>query len=130
MVGGAQVAFDLAMPYAKERIQFDRPIGSFPAIQSYFTDMWIILTGARMLTMKATTNCGKGVAAQGEIAMAKAKAGEAYRLVTTLSHQIFGAIGFCMEHDLHLFHRQAITAAQTYGGAEEQREIIAGAIGL
>lgn len=130
MIGGARAAFDLAKTYAKERIQFDRPIGSFPAIQAYFTDMWILLTGARMLTMKAATNLSKGVIAEGEIAMAKAKAGEAYRTVTTLSHQIFGAIGFCLEHDLHLFHRHAITADHTYGGVEEQHKIIAKAIGL
>lgn len=130
MVGGAQAAFDLAMAYAKERVQFDRPIGTFPAIQAYFTNMWIALRGARMMTMKAATNLSKGMAAGGEIAMAKAKASEAYRMVTTLSHQVFGAIGFCLEHDLHLFHRNAIVADHAYGGSMEQRKQVAKAIGL
>lgn len=130
MVGGAQAAMDMAMQYAKERIQFDQPIGSFQAIQHYFADMWMAINGARMLTFKAASMVSKEIPADKEVAIAKAKTGEAFRKVTALSHQIFGGIGFTMEHDLHLYHRRSITGDMTFGDTGIQREKIAGELGL
>lgn len=130
MVGGAQAVMDMALQYAKERIQFDQPIGSFQVIQHYFADMWVDINGARMLTMKAASQVSKGIPAAKEVAIAKAKTGEVFRKVTILGHQIFGGIGFTMEHDMHLYHRRSITGDVTFGDTAIQHEKVAKELGL
>ena len=108
MVGGARAAMDLALSYAKKRVQFDRPIGSFQAVQQTFADMWININGCRNLVYKAAWKVAKGEKASKEAAMAKARTGKVYRNVTTMAHQIFGAIGFTQEHDMHLYYLSLI----------------------
>ncbi len=130
MVGGAQAVLEMALDYAKQRVQFDRPIGSFQAVQHHFANMWIDINSARMLTVKAASILEKGLPAAKEAAMAKAKAGEAFRRVTILGHQIFGGIGFTMEHDMHLYHRRSITGDLAFGDSGLQREKVARDLGL
>ncbi len=130
MIGGAQAVMDMSLQYAKDRTQFNRPIGSFQAIQHYFADMWTDINGSRYLLYKAAWKISEGLDAGMEVAMAKSRAGEAYRRVTTLGHQIFGAIGFTKEHDMHLFHERSITGDLTLGQAAYQRGVIAGRLGL
>lgn len=130
MIGGAQAVMDMSLQYAKDRTQFNRPIGSFQAIQHYFADMWTDINGSRYLLYKAAWKISEGLDAGMEVAMAKSRAGEAYRRVTTLGHQIFGAIGFTKEHDMHLFHERSITGDLTLGQAAYQRGLIAGRLGL
>ncbi len=130
MVGGAQAVLELALDYAKARVQFDRPIGSFQAIQHHFANMSIDINSARMLCMKAASMMAAGLPAEKEAAMAKARAGQSFRHVTILGHQIFGGIGFTWEHDMHLYHRRSITEDQMFGDIHCQREKVAKAIGL
>ena len=130
MIGGAQAAMDMALQYAKKRIQFDRPIGSFQAVQHYFADMWISIIGCRHLIYKAGWKTEKGEPAGKEAAMAKARTGRVYRMVTALAHQIFGAIGFTLEHDMHLYYRRAIGGDLSFGDADFQKEKVAEALGL
>ncbi len=130
MVGGAQAVLELALDYAKARVQFDRPIGSFQAIQHHFANMSIDINSARMLVMKAASMMAAGRSAEKEAAMAKARAGQSFRHVTILGHQIFGGIGFTWEHDMHLYHRRAISEDQMFGDISYQREKVAKAIGL
>ena len=130
MVGGAQAVMDMAMQYARERTQFNRPIGSFQAIQHHFADMWIDINGSRFLLYKAAWKVSKQISAGMEIAMAKARVGDAYRRVTTLGHQIFGGIGFTMEHDMHLYHRRSMAGDQAFGDSDFQREKVARDLGL
>jgi len=130
MVGGAQAVMDMAVQYAKERIQFDRPIGSFQAVQHYFADMWIEINGARLLTLRAASGIGKGVISAKDVAMAKAKAAEAFRRATIVGHQVFGAIGFTYEHDMHLYHRRSVTYDVMFGDQAFQRQRVATELGL
>ncbi len=62
--------------------------------------------------------------------MAKARIGEMYRWVTSGGHQVFGAIGFTMEHDMHLYHRRAISGYLSLGDSEFHRERVAQGLGL
>ena len=130
MIGGAQAVMDMSMEYAKQRMQFNRPIGSFQAIQHYFADMWTYINGSRYLTYKAAWKISKDIPAGLDVSMAKSYAGHTYRRVTTLGHQIFGGIGFTKEHDLHLYHKRSITADSNFGDADYHNQIVAHELGL
>ena len=130
MIGGAQAVLDMALSYAKKRTQFGHPIGSFQAIQHYFVDMWTDIDGSRILLYKAAWKIDKGTSASMEVSIAKSRIGRTYRRVTILGHQIFGAIGFTMEHDMHLYHRRSITGDLTFGSADFHYENVARELGL
>jgi len=97
----------MAIDYSKQRIQFGRPIGSFTAIQHSCADMVVYLEGARCITYEAACKICDGDLLAREAHMAKAFASNAYRLVTSNCHQIFGGVGYMVEHDLHLYYRRA-----------------------
>jgi len=130
IVGGAQAALDMAVNYAKERIQFGRPIGSFQAIQHYCANMATDVSGSRFITYKAAWKVSEGLPAALDVAIAKTWASEAYGRVTLSAHQIFGAIGFTMDHDIHLYYRQAKAAEIIFGDADFQRAIVARELGI
>lgn len=130
IVGGAQATLDMAVNYAKERVQFGRPIGSFQAIQHYCANMAMDVTGSRFITYKAAWKVSEGLPAALDVAIAKTWASEAYGRVTLSAHQIFGAIGFTMDHDIHLYYRQAKAAEIIFGDADFQRAIVARELGL
>ena len=130
MVGGAQAALDMAVNYAKERVQFGRPIGSFQAIQHYCANMAMDVSGSRFVTYKAAWKLSEGIPAALDAAIAKAWVSEAYGRVALLAHQIFGAIGFTMDHDMHLYYRQAKAAEIIFGGGDFHRAIVAQELGL
>ena len=130
MVGGAQASLDMAVSYAKERVQFGRPIGSFQAIQHYCANMVTDVDGSRFITYKAAWTESEGLPSDMEVSMAKAWTSEAYKRVAVLAHQIFGAIGFTMDHDMHLYFRRAKAGELAYGDADFHREIVAERLGL
>jgi alkylation response protein AidB-like acyl-CoA dehydrogenase len=130
MVGGAQASLDMAVSYAKERVQFNRPIGAFQAIQHYCANMVTDVDGSRFITYKAAWTESEGLPAEMEVSMAKAWTSEAFKRVAVLAHQIFGAIGFTMDHDMHLYFRRAKAAEIAYGDADLHRENVAVQMGL
>ncbi|MCK5181897.1 MAG: acyl-CoA dehydrogenase, partial [Dehalococcoidia bacterium] len=130
MVGGAQAALDMAVNYAKERVQFGRPIGSFQAIQHHCANMVADVTGSRLITYKAAWKVSQELPATADVAIAKTWTSEAYGRVALLAHQIFGAIGFTMDHDIHLYYRQAKAGEIIFGDADFQRAIVARELGL
>jgi len=130
MVGGAQAALDMAVAYAKERVQFNRPIGSFQAIQHHCANMVSDVDGARFVTYKAAWKVSEGLPSTFDVAVAKAWTGAAYGRVTLLGHQIFGAVGFTMDHDMHLYYRRAKAGDILFGDSAFQRTIVARELGL
>jgi alkylation response protein AidB-like acyl-CoA dehydrogenase len=130
MVGGAQAALEMAVNYAKERIQFNRPIGTFQAVQHYCANMVTDVDGARYITYKAAWKLSEGLPATKSVAMAKAWVGDAYQRVTMLGQQVFGAIGFTMDHDMHLYYRRARAGAMAFGNSNFHREVVAKELGL
>jgi alkylation response protein AidB-like acyl-CoA dehydrogenase len=130
MVGCIQQALDMTVDYAKERKQYDRPIGSFQVIQHYCADMATDVDGTRLSAYQAAWMLSQGLACTKEVAIAKAWAGEACQRVMALAHQIHGAIGVTIDHDLQYYTRRAKAAEVSFGDASFYREIVAQEIGL
>ncbi len=130
MVGNIQRVLEMTVDYAKERKQFDHPIGSLQIIQHYCADMATDVDGARFSTYQAAWMLSEGLPCTKEVAMAKAWIGEASQRVIDLAHQIHGAIGVSMEHDLHFYTRRAKAAELAFGDANFYREMVAREMGL
>ena len=130
MVGCIQQALDMTIDYAKERKQYDRPIGSFQVIQHYCADMATDVEGTRLGTYQAAWMLKEGLPCTLEVAVAKAWAGEACQRVMALAHQIHGAIGCTIDHDLQYYTRRTKAAEVTFGDANFYRSIVAQEMGL
>jgi 3-oxocholest-4-en-26-oyl-CoA dehydrogenase beta subunit len=130
VLGCIQTAFDLTVAYAKSRKQFDRPIGSFQAVQHHCANMVMDVDGARFITYKAAWEITAGMDSASTASMAKAWTGSAGQRVTILAHQIHGAIGFCEEMDLHLYYRRAKAAETFLGDSDYHLEKVAQQLGL
>jgi len=130
IVGNIQRVLEMTVDYAKERKQFDRPIGTFQIIQHYCADMATDIDGARFSTYQAAWMLSEGLPCTKEVAIAKAWIGEASQRVVALAHQIHGAIGVTLEHDLHFYTRRAKAAELAFGDANFYREMVAREMGL
>jgi alkylation response protein AidB-like acyl-CoA dehydrogenase len=131
MVGGAQRVLDLVVEHAKTRVQGGRPIGGYQAIQHACADLVRDVDTARGLLYLAAWKTAEGLAgAASDVAIAKAHAGPACLAVARRGHQIFGAISYCEEHPLHLFHKRIQAAAVDFGDANHHLETVARSIGL
>jgi alkylation response protein AidB-like acyl-CoA dehydrogenase len=131
LVGVAQRGLDIAVEYAKERQQFDRPIGAYQAVSHRLADMLWDVEEARSLTYYAAWAAD----AQPEslplaASMAKARASDAANAVTHNAIQTLGGIGFTWEHDIHFFLKRAKVSAQLLGTARQHRERVADLSGL
>jgi hypothetical protein len=116
MIGVARRIFDMALSYAKERKQFDVPIGSFQAIQHKMADMSLALERATAAVQYAAmTIDARDEDRQRASHVAKAAAGEAARRILKDGLQIHGGVGYTWEHDLHLFLRRAIGDEDLFG---------------
>lgn len=126
-VGAAQRAMELAVEYAKERRQFDRPIGSFQAVQHLCADMLRSVELARASAYYASWACDAADATERHRAatMAQAFAGGALYQVAANAIQVFAGIGFTWEHDIHLFYKRLLTLQQHAGGETDQLEELA-----
>jgi len=130
MVGGAQQVLEMTVSYAKERVQFGKPIGSFQAIQHKCANMATDVDGCRFITYQAAWKLSEGLPCDLEVAMAKAWVSEAYRRTCAEGHQIHGGIGFIKDHDMQLYYRRAKTSELLFGDADYHRELVAQQIGL
>jgi alkylation response protein AidB-like acyl-CoA dehydrogenase len=126
MVGTAQKALDIAVEYAKTRVQFGKPIGSFQAVKHKCVDMMVAVENARSLAYYAAWTVDERVAeAQSAVPMAKAYASDMAKNVTSEAIQVHGGIGFTWEHDMHLYHRRALAGEANFGNAPIHRETVA-----
>jgi len=130
MVGCLQQALDITVAYEKDRKQFDKPIGSFQILQHYSADMLSDVEGARLATYQAAWMLSEGLPADLEIAVAKAFAADASQRVMASAHQIHGAIGVTIDHDLQYYTRRAKAAEVTFGDGRFYREVVAKEMGL
>jgi alkylation response protein AidB-like acyl-CoA dehydrogenase len=130
-VGVAQKAMEMAVEYARERKQFDRPIGAYQAVSHQCAEMLKQVEGARSLVYYAGWAAD---AAPDEFSlaasMAKAYASDAGWNVTASALQVHGGIGFTWEHDLHWFLKRAKTDGVLFGSARDHRERVAELAGL
>ncbi|MDP6299865.1 MAG: acyl-CoA dehydrogenase family protein [SAR202 cluster bacterium] len=130
MVGGGRQVLDMTVDYAKERVQFGRPIGSFQAIQHHCSNMATEVEASRHITFQAAARISDGLDAAKEVAMAKAWVNDSYRRVCDLGHQCHGAIGFTKEHNMQLYSRRAKAAELMFGDSDVHLESVAQAMGL
>lgn len=107
MVGGARQVLEMTLKYAKERMAFGHPIGSFQAIQHYCADMLVDVDGCSLMMYNAAWRLGEGFPAAQEVAMAKSLINERFKRIAALGIQIHGAIGFTEDHDLPLYFKRA-----------------------
>jgi len=107
-MGGARRALDITVQYAKDRHQFDKPLGAFQAIAHYLADAVTAVDGGTTLVHEAAWAQASGrPEARRLAAMAKLFACQTYRDVTAMAQQVFGGIGFTVEFDIQLFFRRA-----------------------
>ncbi len=126
LVGLAQMDFDVTLNYAKERVQFGRPIGSFQAIQHKLADAVIDVDGSRFITYKAAWSLQEGEPdADLMISMAKAWTSDASRRVVAHGQQIHGGIGFTKEYKIQLYFRRQKWMELMWGDADYHRELVA-----
>lgn len=128
MVGGMQAALDMALDWAKTRVQFGRPIGAFQAIQHKAVAMVMELTGSRLLTYQTAWRLQEGLASPVDIALTKAKCNEAYRLVTFESHEVHGGTGWTSGYDLQLYFKRRTAAEQQFGNTDDLLAIVGDAV--
>jgi alkylation response protein AidB-like acyl-CoA dehydrogenase len=131
MVGAAQRILDLCVEHARVRVQSSRPIGSFQAIQHACADLLRDVETSRWIVYEAAWRLDTGDAGGfAAVAAAKAYCGEACLRVARRGHQIMGAIGYCEEHPLHLFHKRILAGSLAWGDAAHHLETVAQAIAL
>lgn len=130
MVGGAQRVLDMSVEYAKTRTQFDRPIGTFQAVQHQCANMAVDVIGSRFMAYEAIWRLSEGLDAAKEVSMAKAWVSDAYQRVCSSGHQIHGAIGFTEEHDMHLYLRHAKASELAFGDGDYHREQLCQQLGM
>jgi alkylation response protein AidB-like acyl-CoA dehydrogenase len=131
MCGGAERVLEMSVEYAKVRVQFDRPIGSFQAIQHKCANMLSLVESAKAATYYGAWAVSNDVPeASLAAAMAKSYASDAYRVVTGEAIQIHGGIGFTWEHDLQLYFRRAKASELTFGDGTFHRARVAELIDL
>jgi alkylation response protein AidB-like acyl-CoA dehydrogenase len=126
MTGGARWVLETSIEYAKERIAFGRPIGTFQAIQHKLADMALDVEGATSIMYYAAWTVSENDPEMTLAAsMAKAWCGEAYKYATFDGIQIHGGIGFTWDHDMHLYFKRAKAAEVAFGDCDYHREKVA-----
>ena len=130
-VGGAQMCLDMSVEYAKVRVQFGRPIGSFQAIKHKCADMLLEVESAK----SAAYYAGWCAAEMNDelpstASLAKAYCSEAYFHAAAENIQIHGGIGFTWEHPAHLYFKRAKSSELLFGDPTYHRELLAQRIGL
>jgi alkylation response protein AidB-like acyl-CoA dehydrogenase len=130
-VGGAQMCLDMAVEYAKVRVQFGRPIGSFQAIKHKCADMLLEVESAK----SAAYYAGWAAAEDNDelpvvASLSKAYCSDAYFHAAAENIQIHGGIGFTWEHDAHLYFKRAKSSELLLGDPTYHRELLAQRIGI
>ncbi|BDM69627.1 acyl-CoA dehydrogenase [Streptomyces nigrescens] len=130
-VGAAERALELTVAYAKERVQFGRPIGSFQAVKHRLADAYVLVESARSAALGAAFAAAEG---SPELircaAVAKSACSEALSTVAGEMVQLHGGIGITWEHDAHRFLKRAHGAAQLFGPPAWHRHRLAADLGL
>ncbi|MCZ6822914.1 MAG: acyl-CoA/acyl-ACP dehydrogenase [Deltaproteobacteria bacterium] len=130
-VGGAQRCLDMSVEYAKQRVQFGRPIGSFQAIKHKCADMLVQVESARSASYYAGCVAAEdGVELPLLASLAKAYCSDAYFDCAANAIQIHGGVGFTWEYDVHLYFKRAKSSESFLGDGAYHREQVARGIGL
>jgi alkylation response protein AidB-like acyl-CoA dehydrogenase len=129
LCGIADRVIELAASYAKERLQFGKPIGSFQAVKHLLADALLGLEFARPAVYRAAWSIANDdPALERDVSMAKALASDAAVNACRSALQVHGAIGYTHEHDLHLWLKKGFSLAHAWGTAAWHRDRVANAV--
>ena len=127
-MGGAQQALDITVQYAKDRHQFDKPLGAFQAIAHYLADAVTRVDGGTTLVHEAAWARAEGRSVARLAPMAKLFACRTYRDLTAMAQQVFGGIGFTLEFDIQLYFRRAKQLQISWWDSRYLEELVAAAV--
>ena len=127
-MGGAQQALDITVQYAKDREQFDKPLGAFQAIAHYLADAVTAVDGGTTLVHEAAWARAEGRPVDTLAPMAKLFACRTYRDVTAMAQQVFGGIGFTVDFDIQLYFRRAKALQLSWWDTRYLEELVATAV--
>ncbi|MCU1600473.1 MAG: putative acyl-CoA dehydrogenase [Frankiales bacterium] len=131
LLGSAQQALDLAVAYAKERVQFGRAIGSFQAIKHLLADLLLEVESARSAVYYAAAAADEGSDELERVApLARAYTADVLLQAASDGMQVHGGISFTWEHPAHLYFRRAKAGQQLFGDPRSHRELLAQRLGL
>lgn len=123
--GGAARALELTVDYAKERKQFDKPLGAFQAIAHYLADAATNVNGGQTLVYEAAWASSEGKDVSGLAPMAKLFMCQTYRDVTAMCLQVWGGVGFTIEYDAQLYFRRAKQLQLSWWDSAYLEELVA-----
>ena len=127
-MGGAQQALDITVQYAKDREQFEKPLGAFQAIAHYLADAVTAVDGGTTLVHEAAWARAEGRSVETLAPMAKLFACRTYRDVTAMAQQVFGGIGFTVDFDIQLYFRRAKQLQVSWWDTRYLEELVASAV--
>jgi alkylation response protein AidB-like acyl-CoA dehydrogenase len=127
-IGGARYALDITVQYAKDREQFDKPLGAFQAIAHYLADAVTAVDGGETLVYEAAWARADGRSIERLAPMAKLFACKTFRDVTAMAQQVFGGVGFTLEYDIQLFFRRAKQLQISWWDDRVLEELIAASV--
>ncbi len=131
MLGGCHRVMELSVAYAKERVQFGKPIGVFQAVQHHCANMKIATEQSIFITYKAAWTIANDMEEAAKFAaVAKTWVSDAYKKIALIGHQIFGGTGYIVEHEMPIYSRRAKAGEYAFGNPNYQRDLIATRIGL
>lgn len=130
MLGGSHKVMEITVAYAKERVQFGKPIGVYQAVQHLCANQKMAIEGSIYITYKAAWLLANGCSETRIISSAKVWVSDASKKVAAIGHQIFGGTGYIVEHPMPIYSRRAKAAEYAFGNANYHRELIASNLGL
>ena len=129
-IGAIETCVEMTVAYSKERVQYERPIGAFQALQHIIADMWTAMETSRYLVYEAAWMESEGLPCAKEASMAKAYVNEIYKDLSKWAVRVHGAIATSADHDIPFYYRRSLAADIAFGGTDFHREIVAQKIGL
>ena len=127
-VGGARYALEITTQYAKDRQQFDKPLGAFQALAHYLADAVTNLDGAEQLVHEAAWAGASGRSLTSLAPMAKLFACSTFRDITAMAQQLFGGIGFTLDFDIQLYFRRAKQQQLMWANDRALEDAVAGTL--
>jgi alkylation response protein AidB-like acyl-CoA dehydrogenase len=129
-MGAIETCVEMTVAYSKERVQYDRPIGAFQALQHKMADMWTAMETSRYLVYEVAWMESESLPCAKEASMAKAYVNEIYKDVAKWAVRLHGAIATSADHDIPFYYRRSKAADIAFGNTDFHREIVAQKIGL
>ena len=127
-IGGAAYSLEITVQYAKDREQFDKPLGAFQAIAHYLSDASTAVNGGRILVYEAAWALSEGRSIDSLAPMAKLFACQTFRDGTAMAQQVWGGVGFTLEYDIQLYFRRAKALQISWLDDVALREMVAASV--